>query len=316
MSFEFSAPAKIILFGEHAVVYGQPAIAVPVSSVRVYAVASLSECPGLRILARDLNQEISVTSSGEYSDQSPLAWVVGRTLREFGIPALSGEIDIRSEIPLASGLGSGAAISAVLVRSTAALGGVLASDQLVNSLVFEAEGIYHGNPSGVDNTVIVFERGLFFRRKSPFVTMTMRNMYRFLIADTGVRASTKIAVDAVRRLYEQETGRVTPILEEIGKITTEARMLLEDSEDHQKRLGRLMIQNHTLLQALQVSSPELDRLTEAAVNAGAAGAKLSGGGMGGNMIALVDDSTRESVSRALIQAGAARVIYTTVGETG
>ncbi|MBE2183283.1 MAG: mevalonate kinase, partial [Anaerolineae bacterium] len=234
MSFEFSAPAKIILFGEHAVVYGQPAIAVPVSSVRVYAAAYLSDCSGLRILARDLNQEILVTSSDEHSDQSPLAWVVGRTLREFGISTLSGEIDIRSEIPLASGLGSGAAISAVLVRSVAALSGVLVRDQVVNSLVFEAEKIYHGNPSGVDNTVIVFERGLFFRRELPFVTMTMRNRYDFLIADTGVRASTKIAVDGVRRLYEQETGRTTPILEEIGRITTEARMLLEDGEDHQQ----------------------------------------------------------------------------------
>lgn len=314
MSLAFSAPAKIILFGEHAVVYGQPAIAVPVSSLRVRAVVHPAASAGILIRARDLGQEIRVLDAADPNEQSPLAWIAAYTARALEQPALSGEIDLKSDIPLASGLGSGAAISAVLVRSVAALGGVRLEDQAVNELVYQSEKIYHGNPSGVDNTVVVFERGLYFRRNYPHSFMTMRSNYRILIADTGIRASTKIAVDGVRRLFEQDRDHIEPVIQEIGIISAEARELLESQTGQHPALGALMSRNHALLQMLQVSSPELDQLVDAAQNAGAFGAKLSGGGMGGNMIALVDEAHIVPVSEALKQAGAVRVIHTTVGE--
>jgi mevalonate kinase len=90
----------------------------------------------------------------------------------------------------------------------------------------------------------------------------------------------------------------------------QAKIAIENGEI--SALGPLMLQNHTLLQQLTVSSPELDRLVDAAVNAGAAGAKLSGGGRGGNMIALVTLDSAESVRQALLKAGAVRVFDTTV----
>ncbi len=115
-------------------------------------------------------------------------------------------------------------------------------------------------------------------------------------------------------LIEREADRIEPILDAIGAIARRGKEILESGANQQQDLGMLMTRNHTLLQELQVSSPELDHLVEAAQQSGALGAKLSGGGMGGNMIALVNEADVERVSSALIQAGAVRIIHTIVGK--
>ncbi|RMG89418.1 MAG: mevalonate kinase, partial [Chloroflexi bacterium] len=168
----------------------------------------------------------------------------------------------------------------------------------------------HGTPSGVDNTVIVYEQPVYFVKGQPIERLVFSEEYRLLIADTGKAALTRIAVGDVRKLYEREPERIQPVLDEIGEVVVQARLALEAGDS--LTVGKLMWRNHELLDQLTVSSAELDALVAAARNAGALGAKLSGGGRGGNMIALVTEETRSEVREALIAAGAVRVFETVV----
>ncbi len=305
---EASAPAKVILFGEHAVVYGKPAIAVPVSSLRVNVRVIESEQDGIAIVTPLLNEVLRVDDTDV--DNNPLVTAVRYTLDALQIRQANLTLQITSQIPVASGLGSGAAVSAAIVRGLAQQFGRALEDEVVNELVFEVEKLYHGTPSGVDNTVIVYEQPVYFVKGQPIERLVFSEEYRLLIADTGKAALTRIAVGDVRKLYEREPERIQPVLDEIGEVVLQARLALEAGDS--LTVGKLMWRNHELLDQLTVSSAELDALVAAARNAGALGAKLSGGGRGGNMIALVTEETRSEVREALIAAGAVRVFETVV----
>jgi mevalonate kinase len=168
------------------------------------------------------------------------------------------------------------------------------------------EKIHHGTPSGIDNTVVAYEQPIYFVRQSPQNQIEPFNVaapLRFVVADTGVRSSTKVAVGDVRRQYSQQPAKFAHIFDECGRIAKAARQAIEIGDT--MLVGQLMKENHAWLQKMTVSSPELDHLVEAALQAGAPGAKLSGAGRGGNMIALVEDARMETaVCNALHQAGA------------
>ncbi|MBZ0297524.1 MAG: mevalonate kinase [Anaerolineae bacterium] len=307
---EISAPAKVILFGEHAVVYGQPAIAVPVSSLRATAVIEPNP-EGFCVELADTGQRLTAVAIEEALEDS-LITIIRLTSQVLETPLPHVTITIRSTIPMASGLGSGAAVSATLVRAMAEASGKSISLPTLNDIVFEVEKLYHGTPSGIDNTVIVYEQPVYFVRNQTLERLQIKRPFHLLIGDTGKVALTRHSVGDVRALYEKDPARITPILDAIGAIAQHARKTIE--QGHSTKLGPLMDENHHHLQQLTVSSPELDMLVAAARNAGALGAKLSGGGRGGNMIALVDPDTIEKVRNALRQAGAVRVFETTVGE--
>ncbi|HEX2620945.1 MAG TPA: mevalonate kinase [Phototrophicaceae bacterium] len=304
-----SAPAKVILFGEHAVVYGQPALAVPVSQLRVTASVTHTPGEGLKIIAADINQTLPVTIDNTVVDNA-LTRMAQITLDFLQATPPEVAISFRSDIPPASGLGSGAAVSAALGRAVALAVGSAISESDLNRLVYEVERIHHGTPSGLDNTVIVYERPVYFIREITLETLVIGQPFMLLIADTGKTALTKHAVGDVRSLYETQTETTRPVIEAIGEIARAARVALEHGDTI--RMGQLASENHTLLQQLTVSSPELDQLVDAACEAGALGAKLSGGGRGGNMIAFVTEATVLSVRSALETAGAVRVIQTIV----
>ena len=306
-----SAPAKIILLGEHAVVYGQPAIAIPISGLRATAdVITADTGMGLRIVAPSLGMTLPITNI-PHPEESPLNAIARLVLDKLEVadqPDLM--LTVNSDIPVASGLGSGAAISAVIARAlSAALNRILKVEDL-NSLVYEVEKIHHGTPSGVDNTVIVYERPLYFVRGHEADFLAVGQTFHFLIADTGIPALTRVAVGDVSKLYEADPARYDQIFESIGKLVDNARLALESGKA--LRLGSLMDENHLYLRELTVSSPELDRLVQAAKDAGALGAKLSGGGRGGNMIALVMEDRIAAIRKALLEAGAVRVFETTL----
>lgn len=306
-----TAPAKVILFGEHAVVYGQPAIAVPVMDIR--AQASITPGERFSIIALDTGQSLTLEHLTQMVDDA-LAKMASLTLAWLQTPPPPFTITLSSEIPAASGLGSGAAVSACLGRAIAlACGRELASADL-NTLVYEVERIYHGTPSGIDNTVIVYEQPVYFVRDQPIIRLNITRPLHLVIADTGKAALTKDSVSDVRRLYNAERAATEQLIGQIGDITRRARPFLEDGDA--AVLGHLMDENHTLLQKLTVSSPELDKLVSAARAAGALGAKLSGGGRGGNMIALVDNTQAQVVQDALRAAGAVRVLTTSVVQGG
>jgi len=303
-----SAPAKIILFGEHAVVYGEPAIAVPVSSVRATATFTPGGS-GFYIEAPNLTKRLPVSIDTETVEDA-LSLTVKLVLDHLNTPLPDVTITLNSNIPMAAGLGSGAAVSTALARSVVAgIDGTI-SNQALNDIIYQVEKLHHGTPSGIDNTVIVYEEPVYFVKGAPIETVRVAKPFTLIIADTGQPAPTHLSVGDVRKLYETEIDRIRPIIQAIGHLVQQARKMIESGNVEQ--LGALMTQNHKLLQQLTVSSPELDTLVDAALVAGAAGAKLSGGGRGGNMIALVTPDCTENVKKSLLDANATRVITTEV----
>ena len=303
-----SAPGKIILFGEHAVVYGRPALAVPVTQVQATAEVDAAPRPGVWIEAPDIHLSSELS---HLSPDHPLRAVIEDVFNALGLsdpPALT--VRISSTIPVASGLGSGAAVSVAVIQALSAYLGDPLPDEQVSALAYEVEKIHHGTPSGIDNTVIAYARPVYFVKGQPIENFRVGTPFTIIIGDTGVSAPTKKSVGDVRSLWEANKAHWERRFDEIGDIVTLAKEKIENGE--WMVLGPLMDRNHLLLQELTVSSVELDRLVDAARRSGALGAKLSGGGCGGNMIALARPETAESVAQALRQAGARHTIITTI----
>ncbi len=308
------APGKIILFGEHAVVYHRPAIAVPVTDVQARAVIlanPLGQPGSVQIDAPDIGLSASLT---ELPPDNPLASSVLGVQEMLGLKALPAfKLRITSTIPIAAGLGSGAAISAAIARAVSNFLGQPLSDSQVSEIAYRVDQYYHGTPSGIDNTVIAHNRPVYFVRGQPFQTLRVAQPFTLVIGNSGLSSPTGAVVSDLRARYEADPATYEPILNHIGAIADQARGVIEQGDPFD--LGPLLIANHAFLHQLGVSCPELDRLVTAALAAGALGAKLSGGGRGGNMIALVEPELAEDVSAALRAAGAVHTITTVVQAT-
>jgi mevalonate kinase len=305
-----SAPGKIILFGEHAVVYGRPALALPVTQVCVTVEVWPSEYRGVWIDAPDIRLKAPLN---ELPFDHPLATAIRAVFSSHGVDPLPHiNIRISSTIPVAAGLGSGAAVSVALVRALSSYLGRPISNEKVNQLAFEIEKLHHGTPSGIDNTVITYAKPVYFKRGQPIETFKPREAFTILIGDTGVSAPTIQSVADLRKLWENNQAQWEGVFTQVGEIVNEARRAIEYGKI--KELGKLMDRNHELLQNMTVSSRELERLIAAARAVGALGAKLSGGGRGGNMIALAkqDATSIKIIRECLLKAGARSVITTTV----
>ncbi|WP_043097231.1 mevalonate kinase [Kallotenue papyrolyticum] len=313
-----SAPGKVILCGEHAVVYGRPAIALPLPDIRATAWVADAPGAGLRLELPDLGEQWEVAAEA-HAGEHPLAFLARRTLATLGAAPTGLRITLRSAIPIASGMGSGAALGAALVRALATHLGQALTPAAIAALVYESERFFHGTPSGIDNTVVSYEQPIWFVRGDPgavppraatIEALALGAPLRLVIGDTGVRAPTHLTVGGVRERWQRDPARYEALFAAIGEVSSAARDLLARGAVEQ--LGRLLDRNQELLEALGVSSPALERLIAAARAAGAYGAKLSGGGGGGIMLALVTEERQAQVCAALAAAGAARVVQTVV----
>jgi mevalonate kinase len=296
------------------VVYGRPAIAVPVSQVGATVTVGDLNAPaadGPRISAPDVDRYYA---AAEAPADDPFGVAISLVQAAAGLDRLPPlDITIRSTIPIASGLGSGAATAAALIRALALKldRPDLAADDRVNGLTYEVEKLHHGTPSGIDNTVVSYNRPVLFRRRQPrnqIDPFTVAAPVHLLIGDTGVASPTRDAVGDVRRAWQQDRPRFERLFDGCGRITDQVRSALESGAV--EKVGPLLDENQRLLEQMTVSSPELERLIAAARAAGALGAKLSGGGRGGNMIAQVTPDTAQGVEDALRRAGAVRVLST------
>jgi mevalonate kinase len=313
-----SAPAKLIVCGEHAVVYGQPAIAVALSDVRARTALVRGEPgSGLQIVAHDLSK----LWSRQTEPENPLLKLVENTLDLLEVSNRDLTISFSSQIPIASGMGSGAAIATALVRVVAAYAGHTFSPAEVSALVYASEQSFHGTPSGIDNTVVAYEQPIWYQRPPALAdgtrpaasidSLTISQPFSILIGDTGVRSATHRPVGAVRERWQKNPERYNQLFAEVGAIASQIRDCLTTGD--QSALGPLLNANQKLLVRIGVSSPKLNLLVRAARRAGALGAKLSGAGWGGVMFALVTPDSRDAVRQALLDAGATRVLETLVG---
>lgn len=309
MPLTSTAPGKIILCGEHAVVYGRPAIAAPVW--QTVATATLEDAPsgsGLTLHAPDVGLRFTLRDA---PDDQPLAHVTRLVLARAGLDSEPDwTITLRSDIPIAGGLGSGAALSTALVRVVLERVGLSPAPGEVSDLVYASERFYHGTPSGIDNTVIAWGQPIWFVRGEPPVAFTPRTPFTLLIADSGIRSPTIETVGDVRRAWQADPARYEQRFDAIAALVRDARSAIEAGALDD--LGHALDANHELLVQLGVSAPALDHLVQAARAAGALGAKLSGGGRGGNVIALVTPAAAPRVADALRSAGAVRLLATTI----
>jgi mevalonate kinase len=259
-------PGKIILFGEHAFVYGQPAIAIPVTQVAARAVVmARPTAPSGEILIDAPDIQL-FSPLHALPAEIPLVRILHILQIHLGISAYPAfHLRITSTIPIAGGMGSGAAVAVAILRAVSVFLNHPLDDETVNQLAFESEKSFHGTPSGVDNTVITFAQPIYFRRGQPFEKLATAAPHTFVIADSGQPGSTAEMVGAVRQRWQTEPQRMEAHFEQIGVIVQQSRQVIESP--HPPRLGSLMDENHFHLQQIGVSTPFLDALVKVALQA-------------------------------------------------
>lgn len=296
-----TAHSKIILMGEHAVVYDYPAIALPFTSanVRVMITPSQSEHTNL----------YSSYYRGALKDAPDsldnLKEAIDVTLSSFKLEPTSMDITIDSTIPSGRGMGSSAAVSVALVRSLCDFYGVAISDYQLRFIVNQAEVIAHESTSGLD-TLLAISNQPFIYHKSGTAKSFHFNLDAYLVvADSNMPGQTKVAVGKVRQLKEARPAFIQTAMQAIGGFVQQAVEAIQDKNILE--LGRLMTYNHYYLNQLEISNPLIDRIVNAAWLAGALGAKLTGGGLGGCIIALAQTKEEaQLIQQAMIDAGASQ----------
>ena len=304
-----SAPAKIILFGEHFVVYGEPAIVVAIDK-RARAEAERRQDERLRFQSANLNTSCHFENGVFKVEQGdakqvrfkfePVKLAVEKVLAVYG-KNVGLDIRINSAIPVAAGLGSSAAVVASVTAAVAALLELEFSKQDIFRIAYEAEKIVHGTPSGVDPAIATFGGTLLFQVDTGFKPLEVKTDIPLVIGNTGVERSTRIQVEKVRETMDSFPQITDPLRKAAREIVLRAVTALQEND--LETLGRLMNINHALLYGIGVSDESLEWLANAARKAGALGAKLTGAGGGGCMIALARPEKLENVSEAIMRAG-------------
>ncbi|MGI9221382.1 MAG: hydroxymethylglutaryl-CoA reductase, degradative [Woeseiaceae bacterium] len=285
------AAGKVILLGEHAAVYGKHALALPIPSVVSAEVTEQDETGSgyVNNLLRFIKQYLSLA---EHS---------------FGV-------DVRSSIPPGMGLGASAAIAVAMIRAINRQRELEMDDSAVNAAAFECEKIAHGNPSGIDNSIATFGVPMLFSNAGELSIEQLQVKQRapVVIAFSSQRGSTLDQVAAVRARYDIHQIHYAAIFAEIDALSVSAASAL--TAGNFQELGALMNICHGLLNAIEISTPELESMVGLARSAGASGAKLTGSGGGGSVVALCP-GTEERVAAAFAAAGYATLMLKNLEKT-
>lgn len=300
-----SAHAKSILFGEHAVVYGAPAVAIPLRSLEARAT--------VRHHAHGVHLD-SDLFSGAAADApqrvQPVLAAIDSALERTGLGGTGVDVRLSSTIPYERGLGSSAAVGVAIARGIANYAGVPLRPDEIHDVSMDAELIAHGGSSGLDGHTVASPTPIYFHGEGPRPLRVGAPLH-FVLADTGHPGSTAEAVGSVRLRLREAPLAVGAHIDRLGEIAE--RSLTGLAAGDIPALGALMTRAQQHLGELGVSDPSIEQLVAAADDAGAAGAKLTGSGRGGCVIALAH--TREhadALATALRAAGAVRTWQTTV----
>lgn len=301
------AHGKSILIGEHSVVYGAPAIAFPLPDLEV--VVTLTEC--------DKPQIESAVYSGPAAQAPnrlrPPLTALREAAKWFELDVNTLSMKIESPIPVERGLGSSAAVSTAIVRAAAQLADKDLTELERFNLVQHAERVAHGTSSGLDAHAVAAQTPLLFRAGVP-KRLQSKTEVTVVLADTGTPGKTSMAVGGVRAMRENDTQLIDSLVAQLAELTGDAETAL--FKGNLDELGTALSSAHRVLHELGVTSAELNRLVYAAETAGALGAKMTGGGLGGCVLALAhDQQDAQRIAAALETAGAARTWVSTLAAT-
>lgn len=290
---------KIILMGEHSVVYGEPSIALPFPAVEIVATVA----PAMEATIIDCSYYSGIAAEMPEVLQS-LKIAIETALKSIGKEKKALAISISSSIPPERGMGSSAAVSVAVTRAIYNYFDKALTHETLLKLVDVSEKVAHGNPSGLDAVTTSGEHPVFYRKGQPFKEFELQLDGYLIVGDTGVTGQTKAAVGSIAdRLKTDAKKKTENEIHQLGKLAEKAKHYLETNQPHQ--LGEAMDKAHILLSDLGVSSTDLNRLVAAAKSAGALGSKLTGGGRGGCMIALAaTEDEAKKIAQALEKTGA------------
>jgi mevalonate kinase len=304
-----SAPAKVILFGEHFVVYGEPSIVMAIDK-RAYAKVELRQDKRLHVRSVNFNlagyfeNGYFQVEQGDAKEAKlkfePLKLAVEQVLEIYG-ENVGLDVEVNSAVPIAAGLGSSAAVAAAVTAAVGALLKVKMSKEVVFRISYEAEKIVHDSPSEVDPAVSTFGGALLFQMDTGVRPLDVKGDVPLLVGYTGVKRSTRVQVAKVRDVRSRYSRVIDHVMKAAREIALRAIDALRDGD--LETLGDLMNINHALLCGLGISDESLEWLINAARKAGALGAKLTGAGGGGCMIALAENERLKQVLEAIQMAG-------------
>lgn len=287
------APAKIIWFGEHFVVLGNPAI---VSSINIYATVHITPLGAGGFVIESRNLGLKYDGEGDPGRLKPFIRVIEVFRGKGFFKPFHAIID--SKIPIGSGMGSSAATAVAFTAGLARFLGIDVSLDDISKIAFEAEKIVHGRPSGIDNTIATYG-GFIYYEKGSFKKLKVRwpREYMLIVADTGIERSTKKAVEAVLSRYKRRMRIMERVYEAAREIVGEAMRALENGD--MESLGELMNINHGLLVSIGVAIPETEAIVHNAIRYGALGAKITGAGMGGSVMILARREDINNIIRSI-----------------
>lgn len=303
------AHGKIILMGEHSVVYGEPALAMPFPAATVQSTVTETNGP----------VTIDCLFYSGFLEDAPehlknIRCAVEAACLAADLPLENFNLTIISTIPAERGMGSSAAVAAAVIRSLYHYAGKELKDEQLLRLINVAEVIAHGNPSGLDALMTSSASPVYFKKQHPFEPFPLSLEGYLIVADTGQMGQTKEAVGDIAAQMNKQEAEISPKIKQLGQLADSAKESIQENE--LEKLGSLMTEAHRILSELTVSNDKLDTLVEKALETGALGAKLTGGGRGGCMISLASSSKEaERISNALLKAGAVQTWIHPLGGT-
>lgn len=293
------ATGKIILIGEHSVVYGKKAIAFPFAGVGIHT--TVQKKPTIHIQSKYFSGTLDEMK--QIASMHNLVLLIEVLQKDLALPNFN--LSIQSSIPSERGMGSSAAVAVSIVRAIFDWQNLVLDNKTLLKYVDYSEQIAHDNPSGIDAAATSGTQPILFEKGQPFEAFPLNVDAYLLVADTGIKGQTRQAVKDVATLVNQKGQSVQAIIDQLGDLILEAKTAI--IQNQAKRLGQIMTASHHLLQKLTVSNQTLDEAVEIALDNHALGAKLTGGGRGGCLIVLAKDlQNAKQIQEKLISYGMKR----------
>jgi mevalonate kinase len=299
-----SAPGKCILFGEHAVVYGYPAIAAAISLRSTCIIEELSENK-IKIVLKNYNENFEFEDLNALYEKTPpqleqIKYLLKVISQKYNIRIEKAKLTIFSELFPSSGLGSSASVAVALIMAFNVYFSLQLEKKDISQYAFEMEKIIHGTPSGIDNTICTFGNLIFFE-ESKFRYLNAPHDFNILVTYTNIDRDTKFAIEQLRKLKNDESLFCDFIFDKIKFYTQLGE--LELSQNNLKEVGNLMNINQKLLAALNLSNDTINEIVSIANENGAYGSKLTGAGLGGCVISIGNQDILEKISEILNKRG-------------